>query len=105
MGIPFQGTEGGCGLSSPADIASAEKKLGKEDGQGHKASKPEEHGDDLSDQDTEFVSGGGEETRREGEVGNGEDDGPGRAEDEEVDLGGRGGQGGTVVPGRDWRPR
>ena len=102
MYAPFQRSKSGSGLSSPANVASAEEEIGEEDSQCDEPSKPKQHGDNLSGQDAKLVSCGREEARRQGQVGDGKDGGPYAAEKEEVDLRRRSCQVGSVVPGRDW---
>jgi len=98
---PFQCPKSGSGLGSPANVAPAEEEIAQEDSQCDESGEPEQHGNNLSGQDAELVSGCREEPRRQSQIGDCEDGGPYATEEEEVDLRRRGCQGGGVVPGRD----
>ena len=85
-----------------ADAAPAQLQVVLEYRQRDPAREPEDHGHGIEGQDGEFVRGGGEEARGEGEVEQGQE-GPDGDEDEEVDAGGGGVVAGiVVVPVRGW---
>lgn len=72
-------------------------------GQGDEPGKPEQHGQGVHRQDGELVCDAREEARSEGEVGDGDEQGPDGGEDEEADaVGGVVDAGVAIVPVCDW---
>ena len=99
--LPFKSAKHDRGPRRAADGSLAEEQGSKPDSRRHDASEPEDHCERFDGQDGKLVRRGGVVARREREVGNGEEGGPDRDEDEEVDLRRRGRGPGAIEPGRD----
>jgi len=106
VNVPLKRGKHNGGNHDIAHIPITQYQIMVENGQRDEAGKPEQHGQGVNTQDGELVCQAREVERGEGEVGDGDEQGPNGGEDEEADaVGGIVDAGAAIVPVCDWVPR